>query len=111
MEEPLLPLVQHDHRYTSKKDRRNSYDVLSRCAASFCQNTNLKDKFNSPNHLPSTSENANTKSPKKFQWVNSSPSIFTSIKEAPCENKLEGQSHAAVHTPSIARQAIVSIIL
>jgi potassium channel subfamily K, other eukaryote len=50
-------------------------------------------------------------SPKEFQRVNSSPSIFTSIKEAPCEDELDGQSHIAEYTPSIARQDSVSVIL
>jgi potassium channel subfamily K, other eukaryote len=111
MEESLLPLVQHDHSYTSKKDRRKSYDVPSMRTTSFCKNASLKDKFSSPNHLPSTDENINTVPPKEFQRVNSSSSIFTSIKEAPCEDELDGQSHAAEYTPSIARQAIVSVIL
>ncbi|KAK3161658.1 hypothetical protein QOZ80_1BG0079840 [Eleusine coracana subsp. coracana] len=110
-EESLLPLVQHEHRYTTKKDTRKSCDVPSRCAASLPQNASLKDKFSSPNHLPPVNENTNSVSPKKFQRVHSSPSIFTSIKEAPCEDDLDGQSHAAEYTPSIARQAIVSVIL
>ncbi|TVU41980.1 hypothetical protein EJB05_10369, partial [Eragrostis curvula] len=111
MEEPLLPLVQRDCRYMSKKDGRKSCDVPSRCATSFFQNTNLKDNHSSPNHLPPTNENTSMISPKSVQRVHSSPSIFTAIKEAPCDNELDGPSHAVEYTPSTARQAIVSIIL
>ncbi|KAJ1284934.1 hypothetical protein BS78_03G243400 [Paspalum vaginatum] len=114
MEEPLLPLVQHDQKYTSKKNRRSSCDVSSRCATSFFPNSNCKANFSTPNHLPPTDENTNMESPPNIQRVHSSPSIFTSSKEAPCVDELDGQSHTvagAQYTPSIARQAIVSIIL
>jgi hypothetical protein len=43
--------------------------------------------------------------------VRSSPSIFTSTKEAPCAHELDEQTRAAQYTPSVTRQAIVSVIL
>ncbi|XP_062206601.1 two-pore potassium channel 2-like [Phragmites australis] len=111
LKEPLLPLVQSDGKYSSKKDRRKSCDVPTRCATSFCQNSKIKAKFYTPNHPPPTNKSTNILSPKNFQRVHSSPSIFTSIKEAPCVDEIDDQSHAAQYTPSIARQAIVSVIL
>ncbi|WVZ69161.1 hypothetical protein U9M48_017996, partial [Paspalum notatum var. saurae] len=114
MEESLLPLVQRDQKYNSKENRRSSCEVPSRCATSFFPNSNCKANFSTPNHLPPTDENTNMLFPPNIQRVHSSPSIFTSSKEAPCVDELDGQSHtaaAAQYTPSIARQAIVSIIL
>ena len=113
MEEPLLPLVQRDQKYTSKKDRRRSCDVPCRCAISFCPNSNCKANSNTPNHLPPTNESSNMVSPSSIQRAHSSPSIFTSSKETPCADEIHDQSHAtaAQYAPSIARQAIVSVIL
>ncbi|CAD6237257.1 unnamed protein product [Miscanthus lutarioriparius] len=113
MEEPLLPLVQRDQKYISKKERRRSSDVPSRCATSFSPNNYLKANFSALNHLPCTDESTNMVSSPNIQRVHSSPSIFTSSKEAPCVDELDGQSHAAAaqYTSSIARQAIVSVIL
>ncbi|EES03480.1 hypothetical protein BDA96_03G289200 [Sorghum bicolor] len=113
MKEPLLPLVQRDQKYISKKDRRRSCDVPSRCATSFSPNSYVKANFSTPNHLPPTDESTNMVSSPNIQRVHSSPSIFTSSKEAHCVDELDGQSHAAdaQYTPSIARQAIVSVIL
>ena len=52
-------------------------------------------------------------SPSSIQRAHSSPSIFTSSKETPCADEIHDQSHAttAQYAPSIARQAIVSVIL
>lgn len=111
MEGPLLPLVHRDQKYSSKQDRRKSCDVPNRCATSFRPNSNSKVNFNTPNHPPPTNENTNIVSTPTFQWVHSSPSIFTSIKEAPYTDELDEQSHAAQYTPSASRQAIVSVIL
>ncbi|KAL6614676.1 hypothetical protein ACP70R_036946 [Stipagrostis hirtigluma subsp. patula] len=111
MEEPLLPLVQPSQKYTSQKDRRKSCDAPSRCATSFCPNSNFKANFSTPNHLPPTIENTNTASPANFQRVNSSPSIFTSIKQAPSVDEIDNQSQSTPYTSSSARQAIVSVLL
>ncbi|PWZ33553.1 Two-pore potassium channel 2 [Zea mays] len=114
MDEPLLPLVQRDQKYISKKDRRSSCDVPSRCATSFSPSSYLKANFSTLNHLPPTDETTSTVPSPNMQRVHSSPSIFTSSKEAHCVDELGGQSHAAAaaqYTPSIARRAIVSVIL
>jgi voltage-gated potassium channel Kch len=113
MEEPLLPLVQRNQKYISKEDRRRSCDVPSRCATSFSPNSYLKANFSTLNHLPPTDGSTNMVSSPNIQRVHSSPSIFTSSKEAHCVDELDGQSHAAAtqYTPSIARQAIASVIL
>ncbi|KAF7030264.1 hypothetical protein CFC21_041847 [Triticum aestivum] len=112
MEEPLLPLFQRNQKYSSsKQDRSKSCDVTNRCAPSFHPDTNVKASLNTLNHPPATNENTNIVSTPTLQRVCSSPSIFTSIKEAPSAHELDKQSPSAQYTPSITRQAIVSVIL
>uniref|UniRef100_J3L368 Potassium channel domain-containing protein n=2 Tax=Oryza brachyantha TaxID=4533 RepID=J3L368_ORYBR len=108
MEEHLLPLVHRDQIYSSRQDRRSS-DVPDRCATSF--HPKSKGNPNTPNHPSPTSRNANTVPTQNFQRVHSSPSMFTPIKETPCANEFDEQSHTAEQVPSFARQAIVSVIL
>ena len=111
MEEPLLPLVHRDQKKSSsKQDRSKSCDVPKRCATSFHPENNVKGNSSAPNHPPATRENTNIASTPTLQRVRSSPSMFTSIKEAQCAHELE-QNRAAQYTPSATRQAIVSVIL
>ncbi|KAI4965096.1 hypothetical protein ZWY2020_057509 [Hordeum vulgare] len=106
-EEPLLPLFQRNQKYSSsKQDRSKSCDLPNRCAPSFHPDTNVKASLSTLNQPPATNENTNIVSTPTLQRVHSSPSIFTSIKEAPCAHELDKQSPAAQYTPSITRQAI-----
>lgn len=99
MEEPLLPLFQRNQKYSSsKQDRSKSCDVPNRCAPSFHPDTNVKASLSTLNHPPATNENTNIVSTPTLQRVHSSPSIFTSIKEAPCAHELGKQSPSKKET-------------
>ncbi|XP_047061120.1 two-pore potassium channel 3-like [Lolium rigidum] len=112
MEEPLLPLVHRDQKHsTSKQDGSKSCDVPNRCETSFHPKSNVKGNSSATIHPPATRENTNIVSARTLQRVRSSPSMFTSIKEAPCAHDLDEQSCAAQYAPSVTRQAIVSVIL
>lgn len=94
MEEPLLPLVQRNQKCSSSnQDRSKSCDVPNRCAPSF-----HPASLSTLNHPPATNENTNIVSTPTLQRVRSSPSIFTSIKEAPCAHELDKQSPAKKET-------------
>jgi hypothetical protein len=110
MEEPLLPLFHRDQKCSSsKQEGSKSSDVPNRCGTSFHSESNAKGNSSAPNHPPDTRENINIA--PTLKRVRSSPSIFTSTKEAPCAHELDEQTHAAQYTPSVTRQAIVSVIL
>uniref|UniRef100_A0A453FAD4 Uncharacterized protein n=1 Tax=Aegilops tauschii subsp. strangulata TaxID=200361 RepID=A0A453FAD4_AEGTS len=99
MEEPLLPLFQRNQKYSSsKQDRSKSCDVPNRCAPSFHPDTNVKASLSTRNHPPATNENTDIVSTPTLQRVRSSPSIFTSIKEAPCAHELGKQSPSKKET-------------
>ncbi|XP_047059534.1 two-pore potassium channel 3-like [Lolium rigidum] len=111
MEEPLLPLVHRDQKHSTKKDGSKSCDDPNRCETSLHPESNVKGNSSATNHPPATRENTNIVFARTLQRVCSSPSMFTSIKEAPCAHELDEQSRAAQYAPSVTRQAIVSVIL
>lgn len=95
MEEPLLPLVHRDQKYSpSKQDGSKSCDVPNRSETSFHPESNVKGNSSDPSHPPATRENTNIVSTPPLQRVRSSPSVFTSTKEAPCAYELDEQSRA-----------------
>lgn len=109
MEEPLLPLVHCDQKYSSlKQDGSKSCDVPNRCKTSFHPESNVKGNSSAPNHHPATTENTNIVSTPTLQRVRSSPSMFTSTKEAPCAHELDEQSRALKGTGLDSMNSIFS---
>lgn len=94
MEEPLLPLVHRDQKHSTKKDGSKSCDDPNRCETSLHPESNIKGNSSATNHPPATRENTNIVFARTLQRVCSSPSMFTSIKEAPCAHELDEQSRA-----------------